>query len=105
MDIIQAKTIVHHLANGIDPMTGEYLPEESVYHSPEVIRALFTVLEKVDGSERRVPATNAGQPWTEDEDERLAAAYLSGEQLTQLAKEHGRTRGAIESRLAHLGLR
>lgn len=105
MDIIQAKTIVHHLANGIDPMTGEYLPEESVYHSPEVIRALFTVLEKVDGSERRVPAPNAGRPWTEDEDERLAEACLSGEPVAQLAKKHGRTRGAIQSRLVHLGLR
>ena len=45
MDIIRAKEIVRTLADGIDPTTGEVLPKESVYNSPDVIRALFTLLD------------------------------------------------------------
>ncbi|EGU61756.1 hypothetical protein VINI7043_21551 [Vibrio nigripulchritudo ATCC 27043] len=33
--------IVEALANGINPQTGEVLPSESPYNSPDVIRALF----------------------------------------------------------------
>lgn len=44
MDIIRAKEIVSALAEGIDPTTGEILPENSVYNKGEVVRALYAVL-------------------------------------------------------------
>ncbi len=37
--------VIEALANGIDPLTGEALPEESPYNSPEIIRALFATLD------------------------------------------------------------
>ena len=105
MDITRAKEIVRILADGIDPVTGEILPDDSVYNSPEVIRALFTVLEKVNESSVKDPLRNAGQSWTEIEDEKLRDEFLAKMKISDIAKEHGRSYGAIESRLDHLGLK
>ena len=103
MDIKRAAAIVRILADGIDPTTGEILPDESVYNSPEVIRALFTVLEAVKTNND--PLRNAGKPWTEIEDSKLCAEFASKMKISEMAKEHGRTATAIEIRLDYLGLR
>ena len=105
MDIIRAKEIVRALADGVDPITGEILPEESVYNSPEVIRALFTVLEKVNEASIVDPLRNFGKPWAAAEDDQLREEFLSKQRVSDIAKTHGRTYGAIESRLDHLGLK
>ena len=47
--------IIEGLANGIDPVTGELLPSNAPYNSPEVIRALFFVLEQVKNPRKRPP--------------------------------------------------
>lgn len=105
MDIIRAKEIVRVLADGIDPTTGEVLPKESVYNNPEVIRALFTLLEDINQETVKDPARNAGKPWTDAEDDKLRDEFLSKLKISDIAKEHGRSYGAIESRLDHLGLK
>lgn len=105
MDIIRAKEIVQTLADGVDPTTGEVLPAESVYNSPEVIRALFTLLEQVNVDTSIAPFRNAGKPWTRTEDEKLQDEFLSKLTIFDIAKEHGRTYSAIESRLDYLGLK
>lgn len=109
MDIIRAKEIVRTLADGVDPTTGEVLPAESVYNSPEVIRALFTILEFVNKETRQIAQKssleNAGMPWSEDEDEKLRDEFSAELKLSDIAREHGRSRGAIESRVKYLGLR
>ncbi|MBA8825522.1 hypothetical protein FHX42_002873 [Saccharopolyspora lacisalsi] len=52
---------------------------------------------------------NAGQPWTEELDERLrqrwmaAAETSGGELLAELARDFARTRGSIRARVAYLG--
>ena len=104
MDIIKAREIVRTLADGIDPTTGEVLPAESVYNSPEVIRALFAVLE-ASTPNAQLQNRNAGKPWTEIEEEKLIDEYASKIKIADIAKEHGRTYRAIESRLEHLGLK
>ena len=105
MDIIRAKEIVRVLADGTDPTTGEVLPADSVYNSPEVIRALFTLLEYVNKDVVKDPLRNAGKPWTDAEDEKLRDEFLSKLKITDIATEHGRSYGAIESRLDHLELK
>ena len=105
MDIIRAKEIVRILADGVDPTTGEVFPAESVYNSPEVIRALFTLLEQVNICTIKDPLRNAGKPWTDMEDKKLRDEFLSKLKISDIAKEHGRTCGAIESRLDYLGLK
>ena len=104
MDIIRAKEIVRSLVNGVDPMTGEVFPEANVFNSPEVIRALYTLLEAVP-SQKTQSKANAGKPWTKDEDDRLRDEFSSGLKCSQIAKVHERTTGAIESRLKYLELR
>ena len=105
MDIIRAKEIVRVLADGVDPTTGEVLPSESVYNSPEVIRALFTLLEYINKDTIKAPLRNAGKPWTDIEDDKLRDEFAAKVRISDIAKEHGRTYGAIESRLDHLGLK
>lgn len=105
MDIVRATEIVRTLADGVDPTTGEVLPAESVYNSPEIIRALFTLLEYINKDTDKDPLRNAGKPWTDVEDDKLRDEYLSNLKISDIAKEHGRTYGAIESRLEHLGLK
>lgn len=112
MDIIRAKEIVQMLADGEDPSTGEVLVDDSVYNKPEIIRALYTVLGALTEKEfvaanimKQDPLRNAGKPWTEIEDAKLQDEFLSKIKISDIAKEHGRTYGAIESRLEHLGLK
>lgn len=57
MDIVRATEIVRTLADGVDPTTGEVLPAESVYNSPEIIRALFTLLEYINKDTDKDPLT------------------------------------------------
>lgn len=105
MDITRAKEIIRSLADGIDPITGEIFPEDSVYNSPEVIRALFTVLEAMCNPSDRSSAKNAGNAWTDTEEEQLKNEFNANMKITDIAREHGRSRGAIESRLERLGLK
>ena len=43
------------------------------------------------------------ETWTEIEEEKLLDEFDSGMTTSAIAKEHGRSKGAIESRLADLG--
>lgn len=105
----EAKTLLETLANGVDPKTGEVLLEESAFNHPPVIRALFLAcgaLEHLEKREKRAQALpeNAGKPWSDAEDEQLKAAFSSGASAKDLVALHGRTAGAISSRLVRLGL-
>lgn len=46
---------------------------------------------------------NAGKPWSESEISKLIKEYDSGMTISAIAKEHGRSKGGIEGKLAHLG--
>jgi hypothetical protein len=105
MELHSARQIIDTLAQGIHPVTGEAMPDDSPYNAPPVIRALFAVsraLETVDRP-RRTSAANAGKPWTEQDDARLAALFDEGATSPQLMKELGRTRASVEARLVRLG--
>lgn len=109
MDIKRAKEIVRILADGVDPTTGEILPKDSVYNQPDVIRALYSLLNAVPENTNPNPNTdalrNAGKPWTEMEDDKLLDEFASKMKVSEIAKEHGRSRGAIDSRLTMLGMK
>ena len=107
MDTVRAREIIRSLADGIDPTTGEVLSEESVYSKPDVIRALYTILEVTSPTpvQSLDPRRNAGKPWTELEDDKLREEFAEKMKIADIAKEHGRTYGAIESRLDRLGLK
>ncbi|MGC4060961.1 MAG: hypothetical protein QM749_08970 [Aquabacterium sp.] len=102
--------MVEVLAKGIDPETGEVLPQDSPINSPHVIRALFMAAKALEQAADDKPTRakadspgNAGKSWTPAEDQQLAQAFDQGRQIAELAKAHQRTAGAIKSRLIRLG--
>ena len=106
MELQQARAIVKTLAQGIHPVTGEAMSEDSPYNAPPVIRALFAVSQALDEREtrpRRQAPPNAGKPWSADEDAMLDAVFAAGGDLKPLAQALGRTLFAVESRLVKLG--
>lgn len=103
MDITRAKELLSALADGIDPFTGELLPQNHVCNQPEMIRAFHEVLNVIPLPKKKSVPRNAGKPWTEIEEEKLLDEFGSGMTTSVITKEHGRSKGAIESRLANLG--
>ncbi len=58
-----------------------------------------------DGSEDHggKKQTNVGMRWTDKQDEMLIAEFRSGMKVAEIAKAHGRTKGAVRSRLQRHG--
>ena len=50
MDINRATELLLALADGIDPITGNRLPDESVYNNPEIIRAIHCLLRQLQAN-------------------------------------------------------
>ncbi len=127
MEHTKALAILDALSGGIDPISGESFPADSPYQHPDVVRALFHAIRLLGGdsasaaapstvTDATVPAPdnagpaatkapratpgNTGKPWSADEDDRLVAAFDAGTAPPELAKFHGRSRFAIEVRLA-----
>ncbi len=106
MDIQRAKQILTILADGINPMTGEVLPDDDSCNQVQVVRALHAAILALDRADRRAKEQpqNAGTFWSEDEIDKLIDEHDSGMTISAIAKEHSRSRGAIESKLAGLGI-
>jgi hypothetical protein len=109
MQQTRAREILQSLIQGIDPLTSEELPRETVLQHAEVLRALLaglSALEQTAAREQRRAQLpdNVGQAWTTDEEHKLVGAFKSGESPVAIAGQHGRTLRAIEARLEKLGL-
>lgn len=103
MDFERAKELLSALADGVDPFTGELLPQNHVCNQPEMIRAFHAILDASLSPPKMHSRPNAGNRWTETEEETLLEEFDAGMTVSAIAKAHGRSRGAIESRLAGLG--
>jgi DNA-binding NarL/FixJ family response regulator len=100
---------IHLLANGINPITGEILPDISPYNHPEVIRALFTVLEKAKQSKGKTKKghhlpLNHGKAWEQAEKESVTNLFKQGITAKDIATDLQRTTGSIRSELIKQGL-
>lgn len=124
----EAKEIIIALANGINPVTGEELPDSSPYNNPNIIRALFTVInspkyktilstsvldpkkpkktveEKQQENLKNGRLKNAGLPWTKESRDKLSSMFEGGEMVSELSVYFERTQGAITSELIRQGL-
>ncbi|HEU0290251.1 MAG TPA: hypothetical protein VFR39_05820 [Burkholderiales bacterium] len=112
MEQDRALAILKTLADGVNPATGEQFSADSPYQQPDIIRALFWAVHTLGGPVRpqkqaaprpENTSTNAGKPWSEEEDIQLGGAFDAGKSIGQLALEHKRSRWAIEARLVKLG--
>ena len=103
-----ALRVVRSLANGVDPATGEVFPTDSAYQRAETVRALFAAAQALEAAERferrkqQLPA-KTGEPWSEDEDRKLLAAFDAGRALAELASAHQRTQTGGRARLVKYG--
>lgn len=107
MEIDRAKELLTILADGINPITGELLPDEDSCNQVEIVRALHSVIIELDNkhkTQQKTDRKNAGKPWTEEEEKRLIDEYHEGLKVKDMAKSHGRSNGAITSRLVKLSL-
>lgn len=106
MDIERAKGLLQRLAEGVDPLTGEVLPQEHVCNQPEIIRALYCVLGELDGIKTKPAKSqpeNAGKPWTPEDDACLCKMLDAGVSKWDMCKHFQRSRRAIEARLVRVG--
>lgn len=109
MQQTRARQILQSLIQGIDPVTREELPRETVLQHADVLRALLAGLSALEQTAARAQRRaqlpdNVGRDWTTEEEGRLVSAFKSGESPTIIARQHGRTLRAIEARLEKLGL-
>lgn len=103
------RKVLKALIAGLDPESAEPLPNESVLHQAEVIRALLAGLDALDQTAARALRRaqlpdNVGSAWTTEEESKLVASFKSGDSPEVIAQKHGRTLRAIEARLQKLGL-
>jgi len=108
MDYNTALKIIQPLSDGIDPVTGEVFPADSPYQNTQIIRALFVAvnaLEKVidKNNKKKTLPERAGKAWDKTESDLLVQRFDEGATVGELAKDHKRTRGAIQSQLVKLG--
>lgn len=104
MDINRAKEIIEALAEGIDPTTGEVLPEDHVCNKGEVVRAFYTVIGNLDKKQKRNRPENAGKTWTESDDELLKSMYSGGASNSDICRSLKRTVTGVAARLVRLGI-
>lgn len=113
MELQIARQMIDTLAQGIHPVTGEVMPEDSPYNAPPIIRALHAVSRALEeqpapgagepARPRRTAPPNAGKPWSGQEDAALETAFDAGIPMKQVAGELGRTLFAVEQRLVRIG--
>lgn len=106
MEIIRAKEILEVLADGVNPITGEILPECDSCNQAEVVRALHTVLKSLESDSKKLPkpqVKNAGKPWTGDDENTLCRMFDTGCTKNEMANHFQRSPGAIAARLVRLG--
>src|SRR5829696_9955535 len=92
MELQIARRIIDTLAQGIHPVTGEAMPEDSPYNAPPVIRALHAVSRALEGASQapapegsRPRPPNAGKAWSAQEDAALETAFEAGIAMKQVA--------------------
>lgn len=103
MEIQRAKELLEILADGIDPLTGEVLPDDHVCNKGEVVRALHCAVEEMFRRRKRPLPENNGKPWTEELDSELCRLFDEGMKKKELCAHFKRSPGSIESRLEKLG--
>jgi hypothetical protein len=109
MNDARALATLQALASGTDPFTGAVFPADSPYQHPDTVRALYHAIHALGAGATRPkrPApnqpSNSGKPWAPGEDAQLVSAFDAGQPMEALAVAHGRSRFAIEARLAKLG--
>lgn len=124
MNAKDAYTLLETLMDGVNPITGELLPEDHVCHEPAVLRALHKALVALQECEANTQITppeteqvsqkpelkkavgreRAGEAWSCEEEAQLWDLWENGATKNEIAKLLKRSSWAIHRRLERLGL-
>lgn len=107
MDIQRAKELLTVLSDGVNPLTGEVLPEDDSCNQVEIVRALNTVLRVLDSQLKKpnkLSLENAGKPWTKEDEEVLERMFEAGCTRKEICHHFKRSSGAIVARLVKMGI-
>lgn len=113
MNAKDAYTLLETLMNGIDPITGELLPEDHVCQEPDVLRALHRALMALrscgdaPAEPSRVSQSgklNAGRPWTQEDQDRLKQLHEAGTSMEEMCRLLQRRKRGVTNQLIYLGL-
>lgn len=106
MDIERAKEILAILADGVNPVTGEILPDNDSANQVEVVRALNAVLISLDKSKKpskKDLPENAGKPWAKADEALLCHMFDQKRSKADICTHLKRTQGSIAAKLVRLG--
>ena len=95
---------VNNLIDGINPTTGEVLEEDHLVNDKTVKILLNDLVEyytKKMVKTKRLRVRH-GEKWTDEEDSLLLAEFADKIPIREIAKLHGRSNGAIKSRIEKL---
>lgn len=85
-----------------------HITNEGLYYkdhmTPGNMKNLVDYLNGITEIEKKKGKANAGANWSKEEDERLDFEFSSGMSISEIAKEHERSYGAIKARLVKHGL-
>lgn len=98
--------VLHALASGVDPASGEKLDASGIWQQvaiADALRAGAAALEQHPPHVRAPSAAHVGQPWTPQEEHDLLTSFAAGTALPEIATRHQRSLTAIEARLERLG--
>ena len=96
-----ALAILDALVEGAHPFTGVALDGPAWLLDPRCREALSQAHAALEASAR---PPRKGQPWSHHEDQELLDAHQHGHPIAHIARHHGRTTGAIRSRLVRMGV-
>ncbi|NTE04332.1 hypothetical protein G6M26_06355 [Agrobacterium tumefaciens] len=82
--------IIQALDGWYQPATGEVFPADTPYNQPEIIRALFLAINKLEALAEK---GNQSLAWHEEKDEWLTERFGNGSKIIELVRLHFRTYG------------
>ncbi len=119
MNLFMSLEILSKLSNGLNPVTGENLPDNSLYNHPDVLRALFFIVNFIKIPPKKAKKTledrqanniaqgrpeNSNLPWTDEVKKEVGAQYNASVPIYKLAENFGRSQGSIRAVLIQQGL-
>lgn len=107
MDIQKAKEIIHTLADGVDPTTGEILSADHVCNRADVIRALHIAEQALQKDLNRPEEgpwhKEYGKVWSQQEINLLITLFEKHHSVAQISKQLCRSESGIRAKLVRLG--
>lgn len=104
MEIHRAKEIIRILAEGVDPMTGEVLPNNHVCNQGEVVRAFYVALDVMGSKQKKKRPENAGKSWSAEDERQLKELFGNGTAKKEICRVLKRTETAVAAHLVRMGL-